>query len=141
MHLPLRSLAISGYRSYGKLPQYFPRLGKVNVIIGPNNVGKSNILRFLLDVYPKETRSGALSLDPLDRHLDGGSGTYAGTALQVDYDEQGAPLAPKSHHVLQMEHVAQHKDRLRRVIGKVLHEKARLDGTAEAWSLCSYARR
>ncbi len=38
---------ISGYRSFGKTPQRIGPLGKINLMVGQNNSGKSNILRFL----------------------------------------------------------------------------------------------
>lgn len=38
---------ISGFRSFGPEPQYIAPLGKINVFVGQNNVGKSNVLRAL----------------------------------------------------------------------------------------------
>jgi predicted ATPase len=43
----LDGFRISGYRSFGALEQEIRDLGKVNVFIGKNNSGKSNILRFV----------------------------------------------------------------------------------------------
>jgi predicted ATPase len=42
--MPIRSLAVQGYRSIRRL---FVRLGAVNVIVGPNGAGKSNLYRSL----------------------------------------------------------------------------------------------
>ncbi|MGW2036996.1 AAA family ATPase [Streptomyces virginiae] len=42
-----RGLGISGYRSFGTPMQYSGRLGKVTMLAGQNNAGKSNFLRFL----------------------------------------------------------------------------------------------
>ena len=44
MHLD--GFAPSNYRSFGGDPQYLGPLSKVNVLIGRNNAGKSNVLRF-----------------------------------------------------------------------------------------------
>ncbi|MCH8029122.1 MAG: AAA family ATPase [Candidatus Dadabacteria bacterium] len=42
----LDGFGIAGYRSFGEEIVFIPDLGKVNVFIGKNNSGKSNILRF-----------------------------------------------------------------------------------------------
>ena len=44
---------LSGYRSFGRQPQRIGPCKKVNLIVGQNNSGKSNILRFLHDYYAK----------------------------------------------------------------------------------------
>jgi hypothetical protein len=41
----------SGYRSFGQEVQYIPAHSRLNLIAGPNNCGKSNILRFLAEQY------------------------------------------------------------------------------------------
>jgi len=48
----LKGFGFSGYRSFGdNLVKIFP-LKKINMIIGQNNVGKSNIINFLSSQYP-----------------------------------------------------------------------------------------
>lgn len=42
----LDGFEIAGFRSFGPEPQRCSDLGKINVILGPNNGGKSNVLRF-----------------------------------------------------------------------------------------------
>lgn len=42
---------ISGYRSFGKTPQKIGPLGKINLMIGQNNSGKSNVLHFLVNHF------------------------------------------------------------------------------------------
>jgi AAA15 family ATPase/GTPase len=46
MTILIPNLAIAGYRSFGRQPQYFERFAKVNIFIVQNNAGKSNVLRF-----------------------------------------------------------------------------------------------
>lgn len=66
---------ISGYRSFGKTPQKIGPLGKINLIAGQNNSGKSNIVRFLsrhfIDILA-QVKGGPASkkvkFDPIDFH-------------------------------------------------------------------------
>lgn len=48
----LQGIAIGGFRSFGPNVQRIYPLGKVNLFAGPNNSGKSNILRFVCTVLP-----------------------------------------------------------------------------------------
>ena len=50
----IEGLCLAGYRSFGPERQYIAPLGKINLLAGPNNSGKSNILRYL----KKHLRSG-----------------------------------------------------------------------------------
>jgi len=43
----LEGFGITGYRSFGASPQYLYPLNRVNLIVGKNNVGKSNVLRLI----------------------------------------------------------------------------------------------
>lgn len=43
--------SLSYFRSFGKEEQFFGPFDKVNIIIGRNNSGKSNVLRFIRDAY------------------------------------------------------------------------------------------
>lgn len=63
---------IAGYRSFGNDVQRIGPFEKINVLIGPNNSGKSNVLRFLHERYrnacKKACNHGAGQiLDDLDR--------------------------------------------------------------------------
>lgn len=65
----LDGLRISGYRSFGEDSAEIPDLQRVNVFIGKNNCGKSNVLRFvsILDAFLKtnDPRSKPPRLDPM----------------------------------------------------------------------------
>lgn len=63
-------IGISGYRSFGKTLQRIGPFGKVNLLIGANNSGKSNILRFLVEHFPEFGAGSAKSreLQALDKH-------------------------------------------------------------------------
>ncbi|MBU1101543.1 MAG: ATP-binding protein [Bacteroidetes bacterium] len=45
----LDGFSISGYRSFGEKQQSFSKLSKINLVVGQNNSGKSNVLRLLVD--------------------------------------------------------------------------------------------
>ena len=47
----LDGIALAGYRSFGKELQKIGPLRKINFIIGQNNTGKSNILKYLADHF------------------------------------------------------------------------------------------
>ncbi len=62
-------IGISGYRSFGQEVQRIGPFKKINLIIGQNNSGKSNFLRFLKDHYPNIAQGKAPKLDDLDKHI------------------------------------------------------------------------
>jgi predicted ATPase len=133
MTLPLKSLALSGYRSFGAAVQYLPRLAKINVFIGQNNVGKSNLLRFLVDVYPKSDQPHEFRFSPLDKHLTNRPETKVGVAIPFEIAADGTSVCSSDHALLQLPHLGNQRDRVRRVIGKILKRKAELDGLEQAW--------
>lgn len=65
----LPSLAIGGYRSFGDI-QYFEEFSKINLFIGRNNCGKSNVLRAINEFFNKNKKA---DLKHLDYHLGGKS--------------------------------------------------------------------
>jgi AAA15 family ATPase/GTPase len=77
----LNGFAFSGYRSFGNNLAKIAPLRKVNLIIGQNNVGKSNIINFLKDQYDyfltkakkqEHLRKQELPFSDLDRHISSG---------------------------------------------------------------------
>jgi predicted ATPase len=67
MTVIIPSLCIGGYRSFGST-QRAPILSKLNVFIGANNSGKSNVLRFLDRIYPQlQSLNGAVNFDRYER--------------------------------------------------------------------------
>lgn len=88
-NLLIESFSLSGYRSFGKKIQRFESLSKINLFIGQNNSGKSNILRFINDIYPKLSQNDPLQLDPLDKHLPSGAEFTAGTSISLKQNDKG----------------------------------------------------
>lgn len=61
----LGGIGIAGFKSFCAEPQYLRYCNKVNVIIGKNNSGKSNILSFL---SRKLSALGAILQNPISEH-------------------------------------------------------------------------
>lgn len=61
---------LSGYRSFGPEPQFIAPLSKVNIFVGQNNVGKSNVLRAIarLCEFVQGPTSKDLSFESVDEH-------------------------------------------------------------------------
>ncbi len=74
----LDAIALGGYRSFGEI-QRFEQFAKINLLIGQNNSGKSNVLTFLHKIAPyfsdmlnrglSPSSVNELHLDRLDEHL------------------------------------------------------------------------
>jgi hypothetical protein len=72
----IEGLGISGYRSFGKDIQRIGPLSKINIFAGQNNSGKSNIINYLIGLYPSLLKSiqsnGRIpELGEIDRPLSG----------------------------------------------------------------------
>jgi hypothetical protein len=65
--------AVSGYRSFGGQIQRIGPCSKINLFIGQNNSGKSNVLLFLANHYRDAVMAvrgiGGLKLEPIDHHI------------------------------------------------------------------------
>jgi len=83
MTLPIKNLAIGGYRSFGKDIQYFENFEKVNLFIGRNNSGKSNILRFISEILSSVQEEKRDIKDPLAYHLPDRSNIVIGCGENI----------------------------------------------------------
>ena len=131
--LPINGISISGYRSFGASNQRFERFSKINLFIGQNNSGKSNILRLLHDLYPAISASPSrLKLDALDRHMPGPASFTIGVSVSLRRDVNGNytdffrkinPLfSGNENHAFETGEVL-----------RVFLEKAKKDGTSDVW--------
>lgn len=127
----LKSLAFGGYRSFGDI-QRFTKFSKVNLFIGQNNCGKSNVLRFIHEVYSKLGNPGDFQQDPLDRHLPNGGAIYVGVSRDLSLDEKTSykcfndeilPLFPEN---IRRTHIPG-------VLLSAFQRKAEDDRTYDAW--------
>ncbi|MCI5211696.1 MAG: hypothetical protein D3910_23605 [Candidatus Electrothrix sp. ATG2] len=135
------NLAIAGYRSFGREPQYFDQFAKINLFIGQNNAGKSNVLRFLMELYQQASEQlhdthfpkKEFSFDyALSQHLPDKSPMLIGTGEKIDFDE-----LPPDHRLIA--HLTNQRQCF--VAGqlflKVMQEKAKEDDTLLCWTLYS----
>lgn len=129
--LPLTSFAIGGYRSFGKQVQRFGCLSQINLFIGQNNSGKSNILRFIHDVYPKlADRNKGISLGALDAHLTTREPFVSGCSISLRKDNLGNfqeyinEISPKFPQGQTLTYYLG-------LVLRVFQKKAELDGTGE----------
>lgn len=78
---PLYGVGIGGYRSFGREIQLIGPLSKINLFAGPNNCGKSNILRFVtyhLNALVANSRQAKFG--PLDKPQTGRHAFFCGLA-------------------------------------------------------------
>lgn len=135
MTVIIPNLAIAGYRSFGKQPQYFDRFRKINLIIGQNNAGKSNVVRFLAEVYQPVSERKPYSADPLAAHMPSRPATLLGIAESFDASNPKKPRLPDDHRLLANFLTEPRRSINAELLGQVFQEKAKLDGSLNAWTL------
>lgn len=69
----LTGIGFANYRSIGQQPVWLDLTKKVNILIGANNAGKSNVFRALQFVRDKKGTGTFGRLDEIDRHRRDGS--------------------------------------------------------------------
>ena len=135
MTVLIPNLAIAGYRSFGRMPQYFERFTKVNIFIGQNNAGKSNILRFLHEVYPHVSKPAGLKLESLANHLPDKPPILLGIGEKLDNTNPERPVLTNSSRLIDEKGNEHEKNSAATIFGKLFSEKARLDKTDMCWTL------
>lgn len=130
-NLPLTSFSLGGFRSFGGKVQKFHRLSQINLFIGQNNSGKSNVLRFLHDVYPAlVNNTQPLKFDALDAHFPTRATFLVGRSISLRKDKQGnysrfvSEVSPKLGQINNIQH------HLVQILNIYL-KKAEQDGTDE----------
>lgn len=142
MTILIPNLAIAGYRSFGAQTQYFDRFAKINIFIGQNNAGKSNVLRFLHEVYPRsvDPSAKAVPFDPLSYHLPDRPPMSIGIGESVGDAGSERYVLPEEHRLVQHLKTVYEKQRFARTFGKMLTEKARIDNTRLCWTFQTLPR-
>lgn len=123
-------IGLAGYRSFGDNLQLICPFGKINLFIGQNNSGKSNILTYLAQHYPqaiKATKSNSekLSFQAIDRHL-GSRKEELELSFVFSLEEQTLSRLLERHGT---ERIASRRSALNKVLGA----KAFTKGTDFLW--------
>ena len=137
MTVKIRNLAIAGYRSFGKEPQYFDNFEKVNLFIGRNNAGKSNVIRFLSEILSKVSEPKVPSLDTLSFHLPGRPPLLIGLSYDIQFDTGNSFFSRWESLFAGVANILQ-RDTFVQMIKKILIEKRRIDNTRLCWGFMSY---
>lgn len=82
----LKGLTIAGYRSFGRTPQKLAKLSSINLLIGKNNCGKSNVLRLLHEILPSTSKRGTFPYSPSLDYPRGADDAILQLALWADAD-------------------------------------------------------
>lgn len=137
MTILIPNLAIAGYRSFGAQTQYFDKFAKINIFIGQNNAGKSNVLRFLHEVYPRsaDPDEKAIRFDPLAHHLPDRPHMFIGIGESVEDSGSEGYVLPDDHRLVKGVEPLHEKHELAKILAKILAEKARIDKTLMCWWL------
>jgi predicted ATPase len=138
MSYPISNFAIAGYRSFGSEPQYLERFNKINLFIGKNNSGKSNLLRFICEIYAQAgVGLNFPSFDTLARHIPLNGPLVVGIGEGFEFLPDGKPtVAMDNRLILQLRDKSDVKFAAHS-LGKIFSEKAKNDGTQLCWSLYS----
>lgn len=116
----ISTLAIRGYRSFGPAWQRFSSFAKINLLIGQNNCGKSNVLHFISDWLTGMLVAKKSVLGDHDKHLpDKGPVGYAFRMNPV-----GAESQMSSEYAKDLDAHA------KRIVEKILRKKAEKDKDA-----------
>ena len=124
------NISLAGYRSFGDTIQRFEKFSKLNLFIGPNNCGKSNVLRFIHDVYPKLPQRDSLRLGPLDRHFPNAAEFRCGFAISLALDAEEKAYKDFNEFVFPL--VRQQQGFAGTAL-QLFQKKAQRDKTADAW--------
>lgn len=126
-HIFIDGVGICNYRSFGPEVQRIGPFGKINIMVGQNNSGKSNILLFLKDHYATILKREKVRFADLDYHEGNKTGKQiveVGLKVRSQNYEKIISRFNKSE-----EHPANWSD----LIESVLHSQSLTKGTALAW--------
>lgn len=134
MPIKISNLAIGGYRSFGSV-QYFQNFKKINLFIGRNNSGKSNILRFINNIYANQKDQGKYKADPIDRHLPNGDNLIIGLARYTEEKDKNLIKSIKNDFF--SKHESQLNINEYDTIFRIYEELKNIEDQSLAWSLYS----
>lgn len=128
----LDGVGITNYRSFGLELQRIGPLAKLNLLIGQNNVGKSNILNFFANYYAKlvliaQGKAQDLNFSP---ELDApNSSTPTSWTFEIGLKIDGASYKERMASFVRKNC----KDQLSKVVENILRSNSLTKGTSVAW--------
>lgn len=142
MTIQISNFALAGYRSFGSEPQFLERFSKINLFIGKNNSGKSNLLRFICEIYAQVgSGQNSPSLDALARHIPLKGPLVVGFGEEFKLLADGKPTLAMDNRLLLNLRDKSDINFAAHTLGKIFSEKAKNDGTQLCWSLYSITDR
>lgn len=134
MTIIIRNLAIAGYRSFGKEPQYFDKFSKINLLIGRNNAGKSNVIRFLTEIYQNAQQNKNKNRDPLSYHLPTRPPMLIGSGEEVILSKDKARIRD-DHPLIANSGNDRTTEIIHTVLGKLYLSKCDIEKTNICWTV------
>jgi AAA domain, putative AbiEii toxin, Type IV TA system len=135
MTVIIPNLAIAGYRSFGEVPQYFDSFAKINLFIGRNNAGKSNVIRFLSEVY-RQASGNSFTFDALDLHLPNKPPLLIGAGERIEKDSNSNVVGIRSDYPnLRIIKNDELRKSAEKAFAKLFESKRTVDRTELCWSL------
>jgi len=101
------------------------------LIIGPNNCGKSNVLRFIHDLYPKIAARESIKFGPFDAHFPNQAAFKCGVRVSLTLNESAKEYTSFNAFVLPL--LREGKKSAAGHALTVFKRKAELDGTSDVW--------
>ncbi len=80
--MKITGFGIANYRSLGPKGAWIRDFDKINIFIGKNNSGKSNVLHFLRDLL-RFSDGADVSQEPLNQHAGNGTPPWLGLAVEL----------------------------------------------------------
>ncbi len=139
MTILLPNIAISGYRSFGAKPAYFDTFSNINIFIGKNNAGKSNVLRLLKEVLPFASERTAINFESNAQQLPGKPPIRMALGEAVESNSYGPCLPAEGMRAKLIPEA--NRGHVSKVVALALQHKIDIDGTALAWSFTTFPDR
>lgn len=137
MTILIKNLAIAGFRSFGEDPQYFNNFAKVNLFIGRNNAGKSNVIRFLDEVISRKNDGKKQDLDNLVYHLPDRPPILIGIGEDIVRAEADNNYFTFSRQLLKGVQLGYRSNIVFNALDKLLNQKKLIDATELCWRFIS----
>ncbi len=139
MTVLIPNFAISGYRSFGKTLQKFEKFSKVNLFIGQNNSGKSNIIRFIDEVYSQLANNREPRPFGNYKHIPGSPEIQLGIGNYIENGSDNLTIKSLEKYFQKLNVYNNHI--LRDLVLKILKFMSNSDDSNMAWSIFCYPRK